>query len=195
MTDRKACLSNRIIMLFFLTNIHFWKEIKMQNFLNKYNAVKLENTQDEGKLTLDSSKKRILKMLDENMKHIKNNSWNIKNRMNKLIVDTETNSIFTLRLGGKKIIKYSLYLLNDREKLNFLSDFYDSIVNNEFDTEILNFISQELENSQKRRKASLERRKLKKQQEKEEATKRTIAAASSLIEETMSQSLPRYAQL
>lgn len=83
----------------------------MQNFLNKYNAVKLENTQDEGKLTLDSSKKRILKMLDENMKHIKNNSWNIKNRMNKLIVDTETNSIFTLRLGGKKIIKYSLYLL------------------------------------------------------------------------------------
>lgn len=89
----------------------------MQNFLNKYNAVKLENTQDEGKLTLDSSKKRILKMLDENMKHIKNNSWNIKNRMNKLIVDTETNSIFTLRLGGKKIIKYSLYLLNDREKL------------------------------------------------------------------------------
>lgn len=195
MTDRKDCLSNRIIMLFFLTNIHFWKEIKMQNFLNKYNAVKLENTQDEGKLTLDSSKKRILKMLDENMKHIKNNSWNIKNRMNKLIVDTETNSIFTLRLGGKKIIKYSLYLLNDREKLNFLSDFYDSIVNNEFDTEILNFISQELENSQKRRKASLERRKLKKQQEKEEATKRTIAAASSLIEETMSQSLPRYAQL
>lgn len=194
MAYRKACLSNRIIMLF-LTNIHFWKEIKMQNFLNKYNAVKLENTQDEGKLTLDSSKKRILKMLDENMKHIKNNSWNIKNRMNKLIVDTETNSIFTLRLGGKKIIKYSLYLLNDREKLNFLSDFYDSIVNNEFDTEILNFISQEIENSQKRRKASLERRKLKKQQEKEEATKRTIAAASSLIEETMSQSLPRYAQL
>lgn len=167
----------------------------MQNFLNKYNAVKLESTQDEGKLTLDSSKKRILKMLDENMKHIKNNSWNIKNRMNKLIVDTETNSIFTLRLGGKKIIKYSLYLLNDREKLNFLSDFYDSIVNNEFDTEILNFISKELENSQKRRKASLERRKLKKQQEKEEATKRTIAAASSLIQETMSQSLPRYAQL
>ena len=54
----------------------------MQNFLNKYNAVKLENTQDEGKLTLDSSKKRILKMLDENMKHIKYNSWNIKNRMN-----------------------------------------------------------------------------------------------------------------
>ena len=115
--------------------------------------------------------------------------------MNKMIIDTETNSIFTLRLGGKKIIKYSLYLLNDREKLNFLSDFYDSIVNNEFDTEILNFISQEIENSQKRRKASLERRKLKKQQEKEEATKRTIAAASSLIEETMSQSLPRYAQL
>ncbi len=73
-------------------------------------------------------------------------------------------------------------------------NFY-SIVNHGLDNEILNFIFQELENSQKRRKASLERRKLKKQQEKEETTKRTIAAASSLIQETMSQSLPRYAQL
>lgn len=173
----------------------FRKENTMQNFLNKYNAVKLENSQDEGKLTLDSSKKRILKMLDENMKHIKNNSWDIKNRMNKMIIDTETNSIFTLRLGGKKIIKYSLALLSDREKLKFLSDFYDSIVNHEFDTEILNFISQQIENAEKRKKISNERRKLKKQQEKEEATKRTIAAASSLIEETMSQSLPRYAQI
>ena len=105
------------------------------------------------------------------------------------------NSIFTLRLGGKKIIKYSLALLSDREKLEFLSDFYDSIVNHEFDTEILNFISQQIENAEKRKKISNERRKLKKQQEKEEATKRTIAAASSLIEETMSQSLPRYAQI
>ena len=101
----------------------------------------------------------------------------------------------TLRLGGKKIIKYSLALLSDREKLEFLSDFYDSIVNHEFDTEILNFISQQIENAEKRKKISNERRKLKKQQEKEEATKRTIAAASSLIEETMSQSLPRYAQI
>lgn len=68
----------------------------------------------------------------------------------------------------------------------------NNVVNNEFDTEILNFISQEIENSQKRQKASLECRKLK---EKEEATKRTIAFASSLIHETMSQSLTRYAQL
>lgn len=79
--------------------------------------------------------------------------------------------------------------------MEFLSDFYDSIVNHEFDTEILNFISQQIENAEKRKKISNERRKLKKQQEKEEATKRTIAAASSLIEETMSQSLPRYAQI
>ena len=57
-------------------------------------------------------------------------------------------------------------ILSDREKLEFLSDFYDSIVNHEFDTEILNFISQQIENAEKRKKISNERRKLKKQQEK-----------------------------
>ena len=83
----------------------------MKNFLEKYNANKLETSKDEGKLTLDKAKERILNLLTENMRNFKNNAWDIKNRMNKLITDTEKNSIFTLRLGGKRIVRYSLDLL------------------------------------------------------------------------------------
>ena len=83
----------------------------MKNFLEKYNATKLETTKDESQLSLDAYKQRILKLLDENMVHFKNNSWSVQNRMNKLITDTDDKSVFTLRLGGKKIVRYSLELL------------------------------------------------------------------------------------
>jgi hypothetical protein len=172
----------------------------MKNFLEKYNATKLETNQDEGKLSLESCKRRILNILDENMKNFKNNSWNLNNRMNKLIIDKENNSIFTLRLGGKKIIRYSLFLLNTQEKLDFLSDFYDSIVKNEYDTEILNFLADEISKTEVRKKATAEKRREKKKQKKAEAEKRTWDAAKQMINEQIAAvaqevTPPRYAQL
>ena len=99
----------------------------MQNFLTKYNPNKIETSKDEGKLTLDKAKERILQLLTENIRNFKNDTWDISNRMNKLITDTEKNSIFNLRLGGKRIARYSLDLLTTEQKLNFLADFYTGV--------------------------------------------------------------------
>ena len=66
----------------------------MKNFLEKYNANKLETSKDEGKLTLDKAKERILSLLTENMRNFKDNTWDVKNRMNKLITDQDKNSVF-----------------------------------------------------------------------------------------------------
>ena len=166
----------------------------MQNFLAKYNANKIETSKDEGKLTLDKAKERILNLLTENIRNFKNNTWNISNRMNKLITDTEKNSIFNLRLGGKRIARYSLDLLTTEQKLNFLADFYTSVANNEFDNEIIEFLAQEVDNAAVRKKEANERRRLKKKAQKEqkakedatkqaEATARTIAAAEPMLQE------------
>ena len=166
----------------------------MQNFLAKYNANKIETSKDEGKLTLDKAKERILQLLTENMRNFKNDTWDISNRMNKLITDTEKNSIFTLRLGGKRIARYSLDLLTTEQKLNFLADFYTSVANNEFDNEIIEFLAQEVDNAAVRKKEANERRRLKKKAQKEqktkedaakqaEATARTIAAAEPMLQE------------
>ena len=184
----------------------------MKNFLNKYNATKIETTKDEGKLSLDSCKKRILSILDENMRNFKKDTWDIKNRMNKLIVDTEISSIFTLRLCGKRIVRYSLSLLDTREKLNFLSDFHASIVNGEFDEEILNFLENEISKADARKKINGEKRREKKrkarekkQADKKEAERRTYEAANGLIDDEVyntlvasnitSGDMPRYMQL
>ena len=166
----------------------------MQNFLAKYNANKIETSKDEGKLTLDKAKERILSLLTENIRNFKNNTWDISNRMNKLITDTEKNSIFNLRLGGKRIARYSLDLLTTEQKLNFLADFYTSVANNEFDNEIIEFLAQEVDNAAVRKKEANERRRLKKKAQKEqkakedatkqaEATARTIAAAEPMLQE------------
>ena len=166
----------------------------MQNFLTKYNANKIETSKDEGKLTLDKAKERILQLLTENIRNFKNNTWDISNRMNKLITDTEKNSIFNLRLGGKRIARYSLDLLTNEQKLNFLADFYTSVANNEFDNEIIEFLAQEVDNAAVRKKEANERRRLKKKAQKEqkakedatkqaEATARTIAAAEPMLQE------------
>ena len=166
----------------------------MQNFLTKYNANKIETSKDEGKLTLDKAKERILQLLTENIRNFKNDTWDISNRMNKLITDTEKNSIFNLRLGGKRIARYSLDLLTNEQKLNFLADFYTSVANNEFDNEIIEFLAQEVDNAAVRKKEANERRRLKKKAQKEqkakedatkqaEATARTIAAAEPMLQE------------
>ena len=166
----------------------------MQNFLAKYNASKIETSKDEGKLTLDKAKERILQLLTENIRNFKNDTWDISNRMNKLITDTEKNSIFNLRLGGKRIARYSLDLLTTEQKLNFLADFYTSVANNEFDNEIIEFLAQEVDNAAVRKKEANERRRLKKKAQKEqkakedatkqaEATARTIAAAEPMLQE------------
>ncbi len=166
----------------------------MQNFLTKYNANKIETSKDEGMLTLEKAKERILNLLTENIRNFKNDTWDISNRMNKLITDTDKNSIFNLRLGGKRIARYSLDLLTKEQKLNFLADFYTSVANNEFDNEIIEFLAQEVDNAAVRKKEANERRRLKKKAQKEqkakedatkqaEATARTIAAAEPMLQE------------
>lgn len=166
----------------------------MKNFLEKYNAAKLETNLDEGKLTLESAKKRILKLLEENMLNFKNDSWSLKNRMNKLMIDTECNTVFTLRVGGKKIVRYSLDLLELQQKLNFLADFYTSVSSNEFDDDIVNFLAQEVENANNRKKEANERRRMKIQEEREKraeiARARTLNASQLLLNEQQNQTIP-----
>ena len=162
----------------------------MKNFLEKYNATKIETNEDEGKLSLESCKKRILSILDDNMRHFKNNTWDVGNRMNKLIVDTDTNSIFTLRLGGKRIARYSLSLLDLQEKLNFLSDFYTEVVNGEFDEEITAFLAGEISKAEARKKVNSAKRREKKRKEREASKQRTLEAAKSLIQDVVNKTIP-----
>lgn len=167
------------------------KDKIMKNFLNKYNATRLETTKDESLLSLEGYKRRILKILDENIINFKNHSWNLSNRMNKLIIDGENNSVFTLRLGGKRIVRYSLEYLNDQQKLEFLSDFYESVKQGDFDEDIINFIAEEKEKAYRRKKESNARRREKQHHMQQRTTmpSENVATQQSIV------FVPRYQTL
>lgn len=171
----------------------------MKDFLGKYKAQKIETSEDEGKLTLETAKKRILKLLADNIRNFKDDNWNLQNRMNKLMIDTENNTIFSLRLGGKKIVRYSLDLLDTMQKMQFLADFHTSVSNGEFDEDILNFLAKEVDIANQRKKEANERRRLKKQEEREKraeaARQRTLAAAEPLLSKELIPNLSLYEQL
>ena len=176
--------------LFFNENPTFERKIKMKNFLEKYNAFKIETSKDEGKLTLETAKERILKLLTDNIRNFKEESWNLQNRMNKLIIDTEKNSIFTLRLGGKRIVRYSLNLLDTQQKISFLFDFYNSVEASEFNEDITDFLAKEIRKNKK--KAEREQKAKERQEEYarkvEEARQKTLAAAEPMLHEMYIQS-------
>lgn len=105
-----------IIMRFLIFNPNR-KENKMKDFLEKYKAVKIETSQDEGKLTLETAKKRILKLLVINIKNTKDDSWDLANRMNKLMIDTDSNSnTFRCDLAVSElfVILWSYWIKNKR---------------------------------------------------------------------------------
>ena len=170
----------------------------MKEFLGKYKARKIETSADEGKLTLETAKKRILNLLVENIQNFKNDSWSIANRMNKLMIDTENNTIFSLRLGGKKIVRYSLDLLDVMQKMQFLADFHTSVSNGEFDEDIVNFLAKEVDVANQRKKEANERRRLKKQEERERkvemARQKTLAAAEPLLNRELIPNISLYEQ-
>ena len=161
----------------------------MKQFLMKYNANKLETSKDEGLLTLEKARERILKLLTENIRNFKENSWDLKNRMNKLMTDTEKNSVFTLRLGGKRIVRYSLDLLTREQKLQFLADFYSSFANKEFDEDITDFLAKEIDNASARKKEANERRRNKKKAEREKKAKEKEAEQARKVEEARMRTL------
>ena len=135
----------------------------------------------------------------DNIRNFKDDNWNLQNRMNKLMIDTANNTIFSLRLGGKKIVRYSLDLLDTMQKMQFLADFHTSVSNGEFDEDILNFLAKEVDIANQRKKEANERRRLKKQEEREKraeaARQRTLAAAEPLLNKELIPNISIYEQL
>ncbi len=66
-------------------------------------------------------------------------------------------------------------------KMQFLADFHTSVSNGEFDEDIVNFLTKEVDIANQRKKEANERRRLKKQEEwkrkAEQARQRTLAVA------------------
>ena len=148
----------------------------IEAFMGDYNITAMETARDEGLMSFDVCKERILNIIAENIRLFKANTWDKKNRMQKLLVDLDkqkNKSVFTVRLGGKRIYRCNTALLDLPAKIEFLTKFYEGVSRGCLDKQIEKFCEKEVElaNARKEKQKIKRKEKRKAEREAEEAKK------------------------
>ena len=153
--------------------------MSVEDFMSSFGIVPMTTAKDEGLLSFDVCKDRILKLIEMNIKNFRDNLWNKKNRMNKLLVDLDekkNKSVFTVRLGGKRVYRCNTTMLDLPQKLDFLNKFYSAVVQGLLDKHIVDFCEKEVKLADTRKEKQKEKRKAKRQAENEEKAKKEAEA-------------------
>ena len=143
----------------------------MESFMGSFGIVPMTTLKDEGLLSFDNCKDRILKMIELNIHNFKNNAWDMNNRMMKMLVDTDekknNKSICTVRLGGKRVYKCNCPSLTAPQKIEFLSRLYEGVSKGLLNKAIEDFCEQQVSLAENRKKVQREKRKAQRQAERD----------------------------
>ena len=148
-------------------------DINIKDFISQFGITPLETAKDEGLLSVDNCRKRLMELVQLNIDNFRNNSWCSQNQMQKLLIElgkNKTGSIFSLRLAGKRVYRCSCIVPTDEDKINFLTTIYRLLENRGLDEVIIKFCEKEVElakvRKDKQRARQREKRKAKKLAEK-----------------------------
>ena len=153
--------------------------VGIESFMSSFGIVPMETAKDEGLMSFDVCKKRILDIIQENIRLFKTNVWSKKNRMQKLLVDLDAKknkTVFTVRLGGKKIYRCNTNLMDLPTKIEFLTKFYEGVSRGCLDKQIVDFCESEVNLANDRKKIQKDKRREKRQKEREEQAKKEAEA-------------------
>ena len=168
----------------------------IEDFMSAFGIIQLETQKDEGLLSKESCRKRILKEIELNIQNFKDDSWDERNQMHKLLTELKKNkecisTIFSVRLGGKRIYRCSCGKLTKQQKIEFLTKFYEAISKGVLDKQIETFCENEVK-KQEERKAILKAKKKAKRAE-EKAQKEAEEKALAKAQEEAMMHLPKVA--
>ena len=155
----------------------------IEAFMGDYNITAMKTAKDEGLMSFDVCKERILNIITENIKLFKANSWDKKNRMQKLLVDLDekkNKTVFTVRLGGKRIYRCNMTKLDLPSKIEFLTKFYEGVSRGFLDKQIVDFCEKEVNLANARKEKQKEKRREKRKKEREEKAKKEAEAKQHL---------------
>lgn len=134
----------------------------IEDFMADFGIVRLETQKDEGLISKASCRQRILDMIELNITHFKNNSWDKSNQMSKLLVDLDekkNSAIFNVRLGGKRIYRCSCPLMKLDQKIEFLTKFYEAVSRGVLDHQIELFCENEVKNREEQKQKQKDKKK------------------------------------
>ena len=155
----------------------------IENFMGDFGIVPMTTLRDEGLVSFDVVKERILKLITLNIKCFKENLWNKENKMNKLLVDLDekkNKSIFTVRLAGKRVYRCNTTLLAPQQKIDFLTKFYEGISRGILDKQIVDFCEKEAQLAEVRKEKQRAKRREKNRLDREEKKKKEAEAKEHL---------------
>ena len=156
----------------------------MESFMGSFGIVPMTTLKDEGLLSFDNCKKRILDMIKYNIQNFKTNAWNENNRMLKMLVDTDekknNKSICTVRLGGKRVYRCNCPVLSAIDKVEFLNKFHTGVSQGLLDQNITDFCEEQVALAEERKKINREKRKAKRKAEREALQKKQADAVKHL---------------
>lgn len=155
----------------------------IENFMGSFGIVPMTTLRDEGLVSFDVVKDRVLKLITLNIKNFKENLWNASNKMNKLLVDLDekkNKSIFTVRLGGKRIYRCNTALLPLEQKIEFLTKFYSAVSSGVLNQQIIDFCEREAKLNEVRKEKQREKRREQNKIKREEKKKKEAEAKKHL---------------
>ena len=153
----------------------------MESFMGSFGIVPMTTLKDEGLLSVANCKQRILDMIVYNVNNFKKNAWCKENRMLKMIVDLDekkNKSIFTVRLGGKRVYRCNCATLTDPQKVDFLNKFYEGVSKGLLNNVIEDFCEHQVALAQDRKKVQREKRKAEREAEREKKQQKEAEALS-----------------
>ena len=142
----------------------------IEQFMGSFGIVPMKTAKDEGLLSFQNCKDRILQLIQLNIQNFKNNAWSLENRMNKLLVDLDpkrNKSVLTVRVGGKRVYRCNTHMLTPTEKVEFLTKFYQGVSTGCLDREIEDFCEGQVRLAEARKKKQRETRKEQRRLERE----------------------------
>ena len=151
--------------------------------MGNYEMVPMTTLKDEGLLSFDECKNKLLHLIQYNLDQFKNNSWDLTNRMNKILTDLDpkkNKTILSLRIGTKRFYRSNFRLLNALEKVEFLSKLYQGVSAGCMDKELQYFCEQQAIDVENRKKKHREERKARRKAEREALKKQEAEALKHL---------------
>ena len=142
----------------------------IESFMGSFGIVPMTTFKDEGLLSFENCKERILGMIKLNIQNFKTNAWTENNRMLKMLVDLDDKkkkSIFTVRLGGKRVYRCNCDTLTLPQKVEFLTKFYEGTASGLLDKKISDFCEHQVALAEDRMKVQREKRKAQRKAERE----------------------------
>ncbi len=119
----------------------------INSLLVEFQGKEITTLHDESSLSLTWLTRRLIELIEENIYCFRLGEWNVRNRLNKLLIDDERAecTLLNIRVGRKQIARYRFPKLHSKDKILLLEKLKHQVASHQFDDKLSAFLENELQ--------------------------------------------------